>query len=396
MAWNEPGNSGNKDKDPWGKKKDNQGPPDLEEVFKNFGKKISSIFGGKGGGGSTSGGGSSSGGMGMFALIAIVAVLAWGVSGIYIVEEGNEGIVLTFGTYDENDKTYPGPHWYPRFIQEVDIVDVQQSRTILIGRNDDESLMLTRDNSIVAIRFEVQYLIKDAKKYLYNVIDPEATLKQVTESVLREIVGANTFDYVVETNRHDVGPAAKILIQQFADRYSSGIEITLVNVQAADPPLAVKDAFDDVVTAKKDYDRYIKVAEEYKKKILPIANGDAARMVKDAEAYQNEVVERAKGDALRFNSVLREYKKAPRVTRDRLYIEAMESVLSNSNKVMIDVEGGNNIMYLPLDQLHKRDNSNSGNRVNSGSSSSRSNVGVPPSNNTSDSNRSRSNDRSRN
>lgn len=343
MAWNEPGGSGNKD--PWGGR-DQQGPPDLDEIIKKLQKKFSGLFGGKGGGGKAGAGGAKSAGASFF-LILVLAV--WALSGIYIVDEGRQGVVLQFGAFKEI--TNPGPHWYPRFVQSVEIVNVDHVRSVNLGLRKDEALMLTQDENIVDIKFTAQYKVKDAREFQFNVRDPDATLRQATESAMREIVGKNGMDFVIKDGRPQVGARTKNLIQQILDGYNTGILVTNLNLQDAQPPQQVQHAFNDAIKAREDEQRQINEAEAYSNDILPKARGAAARMIQEAEAYREEVVARARGEAERFTKVLAEYSKAPKVTRERLYLETMESVLSRSNKVMIDVKKGNSMIYLPLDKI---------------------------------------------
>ena len=352
MAWNEPGNSGNNnDKDPWGKQRGNDGPPDLEDIVKNLQNKVTGIFGGRRGGGG-GGRGGSSGGFGStgFALFLFGILVVWALSGIYIVTDGTQGVVLQFGKFDKI--TNPGPHWYPRFIQSVDIVEVEQSRSVRVGVNTDESLMLTSDENIVDVKFEVQYKVKDAKDFLFSTVDPDETIKAATESALREIVGTNEMNYVLE--RNDVAEQTGKLIQVILDRYHTGLLVEEANLVYSEAPEEVKPAFDDVNSAEQDRDRFIEEAKKYQNQILPIARGEAARIIQEAEAYKAEKIARAQGDADRFTKLLVEYKKAPQITRERLYLETMEEVLANNSKVMIDLKKGNNLLYLPIDQLKNR------------------------------------------
>jgi membrane protease subunit HflK len=350
MAWNEPGGSGNKD--PWGGRKGDQGPPDLDEVLKKMTDKINSLFGGKGGDGggraTGHGGGTSMG----ISFILLIAVVVWALSGIYIVDEGRQGVVLRLGAFDRI--TDPGPHWYPRFIEKVEIVDVEQVRSVNMGTVSSESLMLTQDENIVDIQFAVQYKIKDAKEYLFNVRDPDATLRQATETAMREIVGKNIMDFVIKDGRVQVATRTRDLMQEILDGYNTGIVVTNLNMQDAQPPEQVQHAFNDAIKAREDKERLVNEAEAYSNDILPKARGKAARMEQESAAYRDEVVAKAEGEAERFTKVLAEYNKAPKVTRERLYLEAMESVLGNSNKVMVDVKKGNSLMYLPLDRLGQR------------------------------------------
>lgn len=346
MAWNEPG--GNGSKDPWGNKNNNQdGPPDLDEVFKKLNEKVTRLFGGKGG---KSGGGSAAGGAKGIGFVAVILLVLWFLSGIYIVTDGTQGVVLQFGKF--NKTTDSGPHWYPRFIQSVDIVEVDKSRSVRVGVTTDEALMLTSDENIVDVKFEVQYKVKDAKNYLFSVVDPDTTIKTATESALREIVGTNEMNYVLE--RNDVAVQTGKLLQIILDRYNTGLLVEAVNLDYSDAPEEVKPAFNDVNSAEQDRDRFIQEAEKYQNQVLPIARGEAARIEQEAEAYKAGKIARATGDADRFKQILVEYKKAPKVTRERLYIETMEAVLDNNNKVMIDVKKGNNLLYIPIDQIIKQ------------------------------------------
>lgn len=347
MAWNEPGGSGNKD--PWGGgRKDDQGPPDLDEVLKKMQDKLGGLFGGKGGGRSGSGGGTSKG----ISFIALIAITVWALSGIYIVDEGRQGVVLRLGAFDRI--TEPGPHWYPRFIEKVEVVDVEQVRSVNMGTVSSEALMLTQDENIVDLQFAVQYKVKDAKEYLFNVREPDTTLRQATETAMREIVGKNEMDFVIKDGRVQVATRTRDLMQQILDGYNTGLVVTNLNMQDAQPPEQVQHAFNDAIKAREDKERLVNEAEAYSNDILPRARGKAARMGQEASAYRDETIAKAQGEAQRFTKVLTEYNKAPKVTRERLYLDAMESVLSNANKVMIDVKKGNSLMYLPLDRLGQR------------------------------------------
>ena len=351
MAWNEPGGSG--DKDPWGNRKNEQGPPDLDEVIKKLQDKISGLFGGKGGGGRSSGSSTSgNGGSIGLSFIALVLVVVWALSGIYIIDQGKQGVVTQFGAY--TSITEPGPHWYPRFIHNVDIVDVEGVRSVNLGQAADEALMLTQDENIIDIKFTVQYKVLDAKDYVFNVKDPDITLRQATESAVREIVGKSKLDYVITEGRQDIAVRTRELIQKILDGYKTGIAVVNLNMQDAQPPQQVQHAFDDAIKAREDEQRQINEAEAYSNDIIPRARGKAARVVQEANAYLEEVVARSTGEAERFLKVLTEYKKAPKVTRERLYLETMETVMAGSNKVLVDVDKGSNLMYLPLDKIMSR------------------------------------------
>jgi membrane protease subunit HflK len=358
MAWNEPGGSGNKD--PWGNRGGSQRPPDLDEVVKKLQDKFSALFGGKkpaGGGRGTAGGGGS---FGVGVIIGVVVAI-WFFSGVYIVDEGKRGVVLQFGKYAET--TLPGPHWYPRFIQSVDIIDIENIRSLSVGFRSagageggvsSESLMLTQDENIVDVRLAVQYKVKSASDFLFNVKDPEITLHQLIESTIREIIGKSNMDFILTGGRAEITALAQQQIQDVMDRYGTGLLITSVNMQDAQPPEQVQEAFADAVKAQGDQERVINEAQAYANDILPKARGNAARQLSEANAYKEQAIAKATGEAARFEKVLIEYKDAPLVTRKRLYLETVESVLSNSSKVMVDVKGGNNILYLPLDRIIER------------------------------------------
>lgn len=358
MAWNEPGGSG--DKDPWGGGGKNQGPPDLDEVVRNIQKKLGAIFGGGKSGGSGTGGGGTSSSIGV-GLIAVVLLAVWGVSGFYTVDEGTRGVVLQFGKY--KDTTMPGLHWYPRFIDTVDVVNISQIRSVNIGylsgtgtrttgsTVSKESLMLTQDENIVDLKLAVQYKVKSAKDFLFNVLDPEATLRQSAESAIREVIGKSKMDFILKEGRADITAQTRELLRTILDRYKTGLMVTSVNLQDAQPPEQVQDAFADAVKAREDSVTVQNQAEAYSNDIIPKARGNAARQLAEARAYKDKVVADATGEASRFSQVLKQYKKAPKVTRKRLYLDAVESVLSKSSKIMVDVKNGGNLLYLPLDKI---------------------------------------------
>ncbi|MCH6583921.1 MAG: FtsH protease activity modulator HflK [Proteobacteria bacterium] len=360
MAWNKPGNGNSGNKDPWGgpRRGGQQGPPDLDEIVRNIQNKFRGWFGGgKGGGPGLRLG--RMGGIGLGAILSVIIGL-WLFSGFYIVKQAENGVVLQFGKFQEI--TTPGLNWhYPFPIERVNKVNVQNVFSMEVGYRTErtgrgrhvphEALMLTEDENIVDIEFAVQYRISDAAAYWFNVEQPEVTIAQATESAIREIVGKSTLDYVITDGRVDVANRTQQLLQKILDRYDTGILITTAKMQKAQPPEQVKAAFDDAVKAREDEQRFRNEAEAYANDILPRARGKAARLVQEGEGYKASVIARADGDARRFIQIAREYAKAPDITRERLYLETMEAVLSNTTKVFIDQQGGNNILYLPLDKI---------------------------------------------
>ncbi|MEN8206744.1 MAG: FtsH protease activity modulator HflK [Pseudomonadota bacterium] len=336
MAWNEPG--GDK-KDPWGGG-GNDGPPDLDEMARKMRDRMNKFFGGKGGGIGKKGGGKPLN----FGLIAIVAILAWVLSGIYIIQPAERGVVLRLGEF--NKITEPGPHWFMRGIETIDKVDVDNLRTV-----SHRAKMLTRDENIIQVEVAVQYQVRNAQEYLFQVRDPDYTLQEATESALREVIGGISMDEFLSGGRGAIVQQTKELTQNILDKYKAGLILTSVNLQDPQPPEEVQGAFEDAIKAQEDEVRYKNQAEAYALDILPKARGDAARMREAAMAYRDKVVAGAEGEASRFTQTRLEYEKAPEITRKRMYIETMEYVLANTSKVIMQVEGGNNLMYIPLDKL---------------------------------------------
>ena len=277
------------------------------------------------------------------------------------MDSAQRGMVLRFGQFMET--TIPGLHWHIPFpVESVQIVDVDRINKLEIGFREgvggreatpvpQESLMLTQDENIVDIQFAVQYRIKDAKDYLFNVKDPDITLRQATESAVREAIGKSKMDFVLTQGQAEIGSRTKDIMQGILDNYQTGLEVTSMNLQKAQPPREVKDAFDDAIKAREDQQRSINNAHAYANDILPKARGNAARQLEEANGYKARVVAQAEGEASRFTQLLKEYKKSPRVTRERLYVETIETVMSNTSKILLDTEGGNNLVYLPLDRL---------------------------------------------
>jgi len=337
MAWNEPGGN---DKDPWGGKRGNDGPPDLDEALKKFQEKLNGIFGGSGGG--SGGQGGLSGGAIGFILVALVVVYA--LFGIYQVNEQERAVVLRLGVYLETKDA--GLHWNSPLIDQVSIVNVTKVRT-----HSAKGEMLTEDLNIVEVNLSVQYRISDTKNFVLNVRDPERSLAQATDSALRHIIGSTEMHEVLTEGRAKIAIDIESRLQRYLNAYGTGIEVDKVNVQETNPPREVQAAFDDVNKAREDEERLKNEAETYANGIIPEARGAAQRVIEEATAYREQVVAKAVGEAKRFEQLLTEYKKSPKVTRERLYLDAVQDVMANSTKVMIDVEGGNNMLYLPLDKI---------------------------------------------
>lgn len=331
MPWNEPGG----DKDPWsGKKKKSSGT----RPTSNPADKVTELFA------SVSDGG---GGKFLF-LLPLVAIVLWLISGIYTIEAGQRGVVLRFGEF--NEITTPGLHWAPKPIDRVEVVDIDRIRSA-----DDHTTMLTKDENIVDLKIEVQYLVSDPKKYLFNVMDADfeqnqerGVLYQVMRSAVREVIGRNDMDFIIQTGRGQVELDTGELMQGILDEYKIGLQVKKVNLKGATAPDEVKDAFDDANRAREDFNRSKNRAETYANKVIPDARGQAARAVEEANAYKDQVIAKAEGDASRFVNIMTEYQKAPEVTRERLYLDMMEQVMSGTKKVMIDSSSSNNMLYLPI------------------------------------------------
>ena len=339
MAWNEPGNNG-KNNDPWKQGGRDQGPPDLDEVFRNFGKKFGGIFGG----GKSSGGSSNGGASAALVLVLIVAALVWAFSGFYTIKESERGVVLRFGQY--NSEVGPGIHWKPTFIDTVLPVDVTSVRTL---RSD--GFMLTQDQNLVRVTFEIQYRVFNARQYKFSVVDADNSLHQATDAALRYVIGHSIMDDVLTRGREVVRQNTRQELESIIEPYNMGIALVDVNFRDARPPEEVRDAFDDAIKAQEDQERFIQEAQAYARELEPRARGQVNRVMQEAEAYKQQTVLKAQGEVARFDKLLPEYLAAPKVTRDRLYLETMEQVYSNTSKVLVDVKNGNNIMYLPLDKM---------------------------------------------
>jgi len=356
MAWNEPGNGG---RDPWGNRQDD-GPPDLDEAFKKLQDNLGKMFGG---GGQSSGGQRSGGNpvsKSLFGLALAGAAIVYGMMGVYTLDEQERGVVLRLGTATDSI-LMPGLSWQPPLIDKVIIHNVSRVRS-----HPQQSEMLTEDENIVKVKLTVQYVIDDVKAFALNVKSPEQSLYQSTESAVRHVVGSTEMDRVLTEGRAIMGTEIKTRIQNYMNDYGTGIAVTQVNIDETAPPDAVREAFDEVIRAREDEVRVRNEANAYANKVIPEARGEAQRYLEEAEAYRRQVIAEARGESERFSKLLVEYQVAPEVTRERIYIDTLESVMSQSSKVMIDVEGGNNMMYLPLDRMVQRQNDASvGGQVNS-------------------------------
>ncbi|MCG3727181.1 FtsH protease activity modulator HflK [Vibrio cincinnatiensis] len=351
MAWNEPGNNNDnngRDNDPWGnnnrgnKGGREQGPPDLDEVFNKLSQKLGGKFGKKGQGGkgpSFTGGGA----MGL-GVIAAIAVAVWFFSGFYTIGEAERGVVLRLGKYDRI--VDPGLNWRPRFIDEVTPVNVQAIRSLSAS-----GLMLTKDENVVTVAMDVQYRIVDPYKYLYRVTNPDNSLHQATDSALRAVIGDSLMDSILTVGRQQIRQSTQQTLNQIIDGYDMGLFVVGVNFQSSRPPEQVKDAFDDAIAAREDEERFIREAEAYKNEILPKATGRSERVKREALGYSERIINEALGQVAQFEKLLPEYLASPQVTRNRLYLDTMEQVYSNSSKILIDSESSGNLLYLPIDKL---------------------------------------------
>ena len=342
MAWDDSG--GKRDKDPWGSGGD-QGPPDLDEALRKLQGQLSGIFGRGGGGGGAKRGGIN---LSMFGIALVVLLLGYGFWGLYQVDQQERGVVFRFG-HVQDDVVLPGLHWNPPIIDRVERVNVTR-----VNDHEHEALMLTEDENIVDIGMTVQFVIDNPVDYLVKVKNPNTSLDHATESALRHVVGSSTMDLVITEGRAALGAEVQDRLQSYLNRYETGIQVVTVNIDQSGPPQQVQEAFDDVQKAKEDEARYVNEANAYAEEIVPKSRGDAQRQIEEANAYRDRVIARAEGEAERFTKLHTEYSLAREVTRDRLYIDAIESVLSQSTKIMVDVEGGNNMLYLPLDRLASR------------------------------------------
>ena len=342
MAWNEPGGGNNKPKDPWGG--GDQGPPDLDEALKKLQEKLGGLFGGRraGGGGSGAAPGGFSGSL--LGVLAVVALVVWGLMGFYQVDQQERAVVLRFGKYLET--VQPGLQWNPPVIDEVIKINTTRVRAVSFSE-----IMLTRDENIVEVKLSVQYVIDNPTAFVLEVRDPENSLRHASQSALRHVVGDTTMNLVLTGGRAQIAQEVSERLQSYLNLYETGIRVSKVTVDESKPPTQVQQAFDDVIKAREDEERVKNEAQAYANGIVPEARGAAQRVLEEAMAYKEQVIANAEGEAERFTKLLTEYRKAPEVTRERLYLSALQDVLGKNNKVLVDVEGGNNMLYLPLDKL---------------------------------------------
>jgi membrane protease subunit HflK len=335
MPWNEPGKGNNKD--PWQSGSDQ--PPDLDEVFGSISKKFRRLFGGSGSSGR------DSSGPPLFSFI-LIALVAWGVyHSAHILDESERGVVLRFGKYART--LQPGLQFtFPAPIEVLTKINVTSVRSL-----EDRGRMLTGDENLIDVNYAVQFQVENPIDFMFNVKDPLVTMSHAAESAMRETIGTNRMQYILEEGRAQIARDSELLLQEILNRYSTGMVLTQFNLQDVKPPQQVKESFDDVVKAREDEQRFVNEAEAYSNQIIPEARGQAARIGQEAEGYRAARIALAEGESQRFTLLLNEYRKAPEVTRERLYLQTMENVMGRSKKVIMDVERGNNMLYLPLDQM---------------------------------------------
>ena len=360
MAWNQPGNNG-QDRDPWGSSNNQggnsggngnkggreQGPPDLDDIFRKLSKKLGGLGGGKGGLGGGSGSQGPRGPMGgrIVGIVAAAAVIIWAASGFYTIKEAERGVVTRFGKFSH--LVEPGLNWKPTFIDNVQAVNVESVRELAAS-----GVMLTSDENVVRVEMNVQYRVTDPERYLFSVTSADDSLRQATDSALRGVIGKYTMDRILTEGRTVIRSDTQRELEETIRPYNMGITLLDVNFQTARPPEEVKAAFDDAIAARENEQQYIREAEAYTNEVQPRANGQAQRILEEARAYKTQTVLEAQGEVARFAKILPEYKAAPQITRERLYIETMEKVLSHTRKVLVN-DKGSNLMVLPLDQMLK-------------------------------------------
>lgn len=344
MSWNEPGNRDDKGKrkDPWGNQDD--APPNIDEAIRQLQQKLRALFGGKGNQTQFHSKPPSPNRTVAFTLLSLVLLVGYGISGIYVVEPPEEAVVLRFGRYVRTDG--PGPHWIAPVIESKKVLNVQEVKTSKRG-----GPMLTKDENIVNAEIAVQYRINNARDYLFNLVQADKTLEQVADSALRAVVGQSTLNEVLTSGRSEIGVEIRKQVQQNLNNYQAGLEISDLAVQQTKAPEEVKAAFDDAIKAQQDQERLVNEAQAYAYKVIPIAEGNAKRVCEEAMAYKEQIMLEAQGKTAKFARILPEYQRAPQITRERLYLDTLQDVYSNTAKVLIDSNSGNNLVYLPLDKL---------------------------------------------
>lgn len=375
MAWHEPNNKDDKSsKDPWSGEKKSEGPPDLDEAFRRLQDKLSGVFGGKKGGSDSEPGSDQGGGNIAFGFIALIALAVWFLAGVYIVGPGDQSVIMRFGKYSKT--VGPGMHWMPRFVDSRRTVNVQKVSYFeysdeMLNKGDkikeqapqglqlsgseavldkDSNNISIKGENIVAVKVKIQYRIAKPEDYFFQVTKPIESLQQATASALRQVTGRTHFDELLTTGREKARRDVTVLLNAILEPYRTGIEIIDVTFQDIRAPAQVKDAFDDAIKAQEDEKRYIREAKAYRADVLPKARGQASRILQEGQAYKEQIVLQAQGDVQRFNKLLPEFNRAPQVTRERLYLDALGSVLENSSKIVIDSKSSN-LLYLPLDKI---------------------------------------------
>jgi len=340
MSWNEQGG----DKDPWGGRKGDQAPPDIDEALKRLKEKVTAFTGKRGSGKGSGFGGGMGSAKNLLPIVLSGLLILWALGGVYQVDEKEQAVILRLGEY--HNTVGSGLHWNPPLIDVVTTIGVTEER-----QYSTRGLMLTQDENIVEVALSVQYNITNAEDFVLRLKTPETSLKQATDSALRHVVGSTGLDGVISTQREQIAIATAERLQSLLDIYSSGINVVKINIEDARPPNEVKAAYDDVIEAREDLERLVNEAQAYSNGIIPEARGEAQRLREEAEGYSSQVVSKSEGEADRFLALLAEYTRAPEVTRERLYIDAIEQVMTDSTKILLDTEGGNNMLYLPLDKL---------------------------------------------
>jgi len=346
MSWNKPGgdNGNGNGKQPWGNK---EGPPDLDELIRQLQRKVARMFGGGQGGTNVRSFSTKQSGIFGFGVIAIILALVYIGSGIFIVQQPEKAVIKRFGKYVRT--VDPGPHWIPRFIETKTVLNIEEVKS-----SEHGGQMLTMDENIVNAKVAVQYRIVAPQDYLFNLVDPEETIQKVTESALRTVVGQSTLDDVLTSGRAEIAHKVRVAVENLLDAYGAGLIVSDLAMQQTKAPEEVKAAFDDAIKAQQDEEAEVNKAEAYSRQRVPIAHGRAKRIRQEAQAYQEQVILHAEGNTVKFAKLLPEYKRQPTVTRDRLFLDTFQEVYSKTTKIIVDLDGGSNLLYLPLDKIMNR------------------------------------------